>query len=215
MERVQLKLALKTKTRLTAIMPANPIRLFVGLGNPGNEYQRTRHNAGVWFVDRLLQISGGQVKQEGKFLGQVGKITWNGQPLQVLIPSTYMNQSGDSVLAVAQFFKLSPSEILVAHDELDHNVGSAKLKWGGGHGGHNGLRDITNALGESEFARLRLGIGHPGNRSQVTPYVLGEPSTPEREAIDHAIELACGVIPDLVQGQWNKAVKNLHDQLSN
>jgi PTH1 family peptidyl-tRNA hydrolase len=195
-------------------MPAKPIRLLVGLGNPGSEYAQTRHNAGVWFIERLLQDMGGSTKAESKFFGHVGKVIVNGQPVHALIPSTYMNESGKSVLAVAQFFKLLPEEILVAHDELDHDAGSAKLKLAGGHGGHNGLRDITRVFGNGDFARLRLGIGHPGDRSRVTGYVLGAPTATERNAIDHSIGLACNAVPDLVAGEWNRAVKNLHDQLT-
>jgi peptidyl-tRNA hydrolase, PTH1 family len=194
-------------------MSAKPIRLIIGLGNPGAEYEQTRHNAGVWFVDRLLQKLGGSTKPESKFFGQVGKVIIDGCPVHILIPSTYMNESGRSVLAVTQFFKLSPEEILVAHDDLDHETGSARLKFSGGHGGHNGLRDMTRVFGNGNFARLRLGIGHPGERNKVTPYVLGAPNADDRNTIDHAINLACDVIPELVSGEWDRAVKSLHDQI--
>jgi PTH1 family peptidyl-tRNA hydrolase len=125
-----------------------------------------------------------------------------------------MNDSGRSVLAVAQFFKLSPAEILVVHDDLDHDTGSARLKFSGGHGGHNGLRDIIRVFGNGEFARLRLGIGHPGDRFKVSPFVLSAPSKDDREKIDHAIALASEVMPDLIVGEWNRAVKKLHDQMT-
>ena len=195
-------------------MAAKPIRLIVGLGNPGAEYERTRHNAGAWFALQLLDEQGQTAKPESKFFGRLGKINLGGHAAHVLIPGTYMNESGRSVLAVAQFFKLSPQDILVAHDELDHPAGSAKLKYSGGHGGHNGLRDITRVFSSSDFARLRLGIGHPGDRSKVTPYVLGAPSAADKQAIEHATHLACGVVPELMGGEWNRAVKSLHDQIT-
>ena len=191
-------------------MAAKPIRLIVGLGNPGAEYSRTRHNAGAWFCEEILRANGCSAKVEARFFGQIGKVTINAKSVYVLIPSTYMNDSGRSVLAVAQFYKLAPEEILVAHDELDHEAGNARLKFAGGHGGHNGLRDISRVMG-NQFARLRLGIGHPGDRNRVTSYVLGKPPTNEADAIDHAIRCAYDVLPDLVaNGGWNKAVKNLH-----
>jgi peptidyl-tRNA hydrolase, PTH1 family len=195
-------------------MAAKPIRLIVGLGNPGAEYEKTRHNAGAWFVEHILRDLGEAAKPESKFFGRLGKINIDGHPVHLLIPSTYMNESGQSVLAVAQFFKLSPQEILVAHDDLDHAAGSARLKFSGGHGGHNGLRHIAQVFSSGEFARLRLGIGHPGDKSRVTSYVLGAPPAADAEAIDHAIALAYGVTPDLTAGQWNRAVKTLHDQIT-
>ena len=196
-------------------MPANPIRLIVGLGNPGNEYANTRHNAGAWFAGRLAQQLGGNVQAESKFFGKVGRVIIQAQPVHIIIPGTYMNESGKSVLAIAQFFKLSPADMLVAHDELDHDIGCAKLKFAGGHGGHNGLRDITKVLGSNDFARLRLGIGHPGDRSRVTSYVLGEPSSIERMAIDRSIDWACDSVPDLVAGEWNRSVRDLHNHSTN
>lgn len=195
-------------------MAAKPIRLIVGLGNPGAEYERTRHNAGAWFIEQLLGKLSQTAKPESKFFGRLGKINLGGHTAHVLLPGTYMNESGRSVLAVAQFFKLSPQEILVAHDELDHPTGSAKLKYSGGHGGHNGLRDITQVFSSSDFARLRIGIGHPGDRTKVTPYVLSAPTTADKQAIEHTISLACGVVPELMRGEWNRAVKSLHDQIT-
>lgn len=192
-------------------MAAKPIRLIVGLGNPGTEYSKTRHNAGAWFAEEVLRIADSSAKSESRFFGRIGSATINRKAVYVLIPSTYMNDSGRSVLAVAQFYKIAPEEILVAHDELDHDAGSARLKFAGGHGGHNGLRDITRVL-NNQFARLRLGIGHPGDSSKVTAHVLNKPTAAEADAIDHAIHRACDVLPDLVTAQWNKAVKNLHTE---
>ena len=194
-------------------MSAKPIRLVVGLGNPGEEYEKTRHNAGVWFVDKIRRDLGSRLSPEAGFFGSLGKVAIGGCSVHLLIPGTYMNDSGRSVLAVAQFFKLSPAEILVAHDDLDHDPGSARLKFSGGHGGHNGLRDIVRVFNSGEFARLRLGIGHPGDRSRVAPFVLGTPSKDDQDAIAHAIALAYEVMPDLVAGEWNRAVKKLHDQI--
>jgi peptidyl-tRNA hydrolase, PTH1 family len=194
-------------------MSAKPIRLVVGLGNPGAEYEKTRHNAGVWFVDKIGKDLRSPLTPQANFFGSLGKVTIGNCSIHLLIPGTYMNDSGRSVLAVAQFFKLSTAEILVAHDDLDHDAGSAKLKFSGGYGGHNGLRDIARVFSSGEFARLRLGIGHPGDRSKVTPFVLGAPSKDDRDAIAHAITLAYKVMPDLVLGEWNRAVKKLHDQI--
>lgn len=195
-------------------MSAQPIRMIVGLGNPGSQYRDNRHNAGVWFVEEVLLTYDASVKPESKFFASVGKAIINGNPVYVVIPSTYMNESGRAVLAVAQFYKIKPQEILVAHDELDHDTGSARLKFGGGHGGHNGLRDITRVFGNGDYARLRIGIGHPGDKSRVTSYVLGDPSTDERKLMDHAIALSTRALPDLAAGEWNRAVKDLHNQIT-
>ena len=196
-------------------MHKSPIRLIIGLGNPGSEYARTRHNAGAWFVERCITELSVTPKAELKFFGSLGRATLGGHDVRFFLPSTYINESGKAVLAITQFFKIAPEEILVAHDDLDHEAGTARLKFGGGHGGHNGLRDIKRVLGSSEFARLRLGIGHPGDRAQVTNYVLSSPSRDEQAAIDQSVHWAYGVLPDLAEGHWNQAVKSLHDQVNN
>ncbi|MBB6520794.1 aminoacyl-tRNA hydrolase [Pseudoteredinibacter isoporae] len=191
----------------------NPIRLIVGLCNPGSEYEGTRHNAGADFVDELLRQYGGQFSAESKFYGEAARISINGKDVRLLKPTTFMNRSGQSVSALAKFFKIAPEEILVAHDELDMDPGVARLKIGGGHGGHNGLRDIIKALGNNNnFARLRLGIGHPGNAREVANYVLKRPSGSDRQAIDDAIYDASKVLPQAAQGQWNEAMKELHSK---
>lgn len=152
---------------------SNNIRLLVGLANPGAEYARTRHNAGAWVVEELARIHNVSLREEAKYFGQTGRIQTNGQDLRLLIPSTYMNLSGKSVAALAKFFQIKPEEIMVAHDELDLPPGVAKFKKGGGHGGHNGLRDIISKMGNNkDFYRLRIGIGHPGDKNKVAGFVL-------------------------------------------
>lgn len=191
----------------------NPIRMIVGLCNPGSEYEATRHNAGAEFVDELLRQYGGQLSPETKFYGEAGRITVDGKDIRLLKPTTFMNRSGQSVSAMAKFFKIEPEEILVAHDELDMDPGTAKLKIGGGHGGHNGLRDIIKALGNNNnFARLRIGIGHPGSAKEVANYVLKRPSGSDKQAIDDAIYQASKVLPTAAKGQWNDAMKELHSK---
>ena len=153
------------------------IRLIVGLGNPGTQYQGTRHNAGADFVEALARHAGGSLQSDSKFHGLVGRVTLSDHDLRLLVPTTFMNRSGKSVAAASQFYKIPPGEILVAHDELDIPAGSARFKRGGGHGGHNGLRDIVPALGNNaEFYRLRIGIGHPGEASKVTCLLYTSPS---------------------------------------
>ena len=149
------------------------IQLIVGLGNPGAQYEDTRHNAGFWFVEQLARAYGGSLQPEKKFFGYAARITIGGQDVRLLTPSTFMNRSGQAVNAIATFYKIPPQAILVAHDELDHPPGIGRLKQGGGHGGHNGLRDIISSLGNNkDFCRLRIGIGHPGNSKAVVNYVL-------------------------------------------
>lgn len=167
------------------------IRLIVGLGNPGPQYAETRHNAGFWQLEALARAMRVQFQPESKFYGQVARLAPPYGDTRLLMPATFMNRSGQAVGALSQFFKLAPAEILVVHDELDLPPGIAKLKTGGGHGGHNGLKDITRALGNNnQFHRLRLGIGHPGHRDQVTPYVLGKPPATDRDLIEQAITAA-------------------------
>jgi PTH1 family peptidyl-tRNA hydrolase len=186
------------------------IRLIVGLGNPGREYETTRHNAGCWWLDAFAESQGFHFRSENKFHGLVARSVWHGQELWLLKPQTFMNVSGRSVGALAQFYKIAPAEILVVHDELDLPPGSAKLKLGGGHGGHNGLKDIIAHLGSRDFWRLRLGIGHPGERAEVSNFVLNNPRREERDAIDLALQRALDVAPLIVEGKQEAAMLKLH-----
>ena len=187
------------------------IKLIVGLGNPGNEYRGTRHNAGADFVEQLARQCGCTLQAESKFFGMTGRLTLSGHDLRLLIPTTFMNRSGKAVAAMAQFFKIASDEILIAHDELDIPAGSARFKRGGGHGGHNGLRDIVPSLGNNkDFYRLRIGIGHPGHASKVTGYVLGAPSQVDRTRIDASIDEAIAALPLLLGGDSTKAMTQLH-----
>lgn len=187
------------------------IKLIVGLGNPGSEYQGTRHNAGADFVQELARQSGVTLQPDSKFFGLVGRVTLSGHDVRLLIPTTFMNRSGKATAALAGFYKITPEQILVAHDELDIPPGTARFKQGGGHGGHNGLRDIVPALGNNKsFYRLRIGIGHPGHASKVTGYVLGGPSQVDRTRIEDAIDEAIAALPLLLDGDLTKAMTKLH-----
>jgi PTH1 family peptidyl-tRNA hydrolase len=187
------------------------IKLIAGLGNPGTEYRGTRHNAGADFVEQLARDSGVELRADSKFFGLAGQVTLAGHDLRLLIPTTFMNRSGKAVAAIAGFYKILPDEILIAHDELDLPAGSARFKRGGGHGGHNGLRDIIPALGNNrDFQRLRIGIGHPGHASKVTGYVLGAPSAADRQRIDECIAEAIHALPLLLDGDEVKAMTKLH-----
>lgn len=187
------------------------IKLVVGLGNPGTEYRGTRHNAGADFVEALARKCGATLQDEAKFFGLTGRITLDGHDLRLLVPTTFMNRSGKSVAAVASFYKIAPEEMLIAHDELDIPAGAARFKQGGGHGGHNGLRDIVPALGNNrDFYRLRVGIGHPGHASKVTGYVLGKPGPEDRIRIDASIDEAIAALPLLLAGDDTKAMTRLH-----
>lgn len=188
------------------------IRLIAGLGNPGQQYLRTRHNAGAWFLDALLSAHGAELRPESKFHGLAGRVSLEGQDLRLLFPTTYMNKSGQAVQALAAFYKIPPEQILVVYDELDLPVGSPRLKFGGGPGGHNGIKDIIRALGSNNFHRLRLGIGHPGDSGQVLGYVLGQPSREHEEQIMDAITQSLRVLPLLVKGQYQLAMNTLHTQ---
>lgn len=188
----------------------NGIRLIVGLGNPGKEYEGTRHNAGFWLVDRLADELHGAFRSEGKFHGLAAKVSLERNDLWLLKPQTYMNASGRAVSALAGFYKIEPAEILVVHDELDLPPGAAKLKKGGGHAGHNGLRDITAALKTPDFWRLRLGIGHPGDRAKVVDFVLHPPRKEEAEAIGGAVNHSLPVVAPLVRGDFAAAMHQLH-----
>jgi PTH1 family peptidyl-tRNA hydrolase len=187
------------------------VQLIVGLGNPGAQYEQTRHNAGFWFVEEVARQYGAVFRPESKFSGEVARIQVGGRDCWLLKPGTFMNRSGQAIQAIANFYKISPQSILVVHDELDLPVGVAKLKVGGGHGGHNGLRDTIAKIG-AEFARLRLGIGHPGHRDQVVDYVLKAPSKIDRQKLDDAIYEASRIVPDLLQGDFAKAMQQLHTQ---
>lgn len=187
------------------------IKLIVGLGNPGTEYRGTRHNAGADFVDQLARDSGLELRPDSKFFGLTGQLSLSGHELRLLIPTTFMNRSGKAVAAIAGFYKIAPEEILVAHDELDIAPGTARFKRGGGHGGHNGLRDIIPALGNNrDFQRLRIGIGHPGHASKVSGYVLSAPDSADRTRIDASIEEAVRSLPLLLDGDEVKAMTRLH-----
>ncbi|MEJ2801026.1 aminoacyl-tRNA hydrolase [Comamonadaceae bacterium PP-2] len=189
------------------------IRLFVGLGNPGPEYDDTRHNAGFWWIDSLARSLGVSLSMDKGYFGLLARTTLMGQTIWLLEPQTYMNASGRSVGALARFFKIKPEEILVVHDELDIVPGQVKLKRGGGHAGHNGLRDIQAQLGTPDFWRLRLGVGHPGVKSEVVHWVLKKPSLDHRIAIDLCIDRSLKAVPDLVQGEIDKATMLIHTSL--
>lgn len=187
-----------------------PIRLIVGLGNPGPEYEQTRHNAGFWLVDN---IAGSRLARESRYNALAAKLSIAGQEVWLLEPQTYMNRSGQSVGAIARFYKIAPEDILVVHDELDLPPGAAKIKKGGSSGGHNGLKDITAALGTQEYWRLRIGIGHPRNmniQQQVADFVLHRPRKEEQELINDAIAKSLEVIPLLCEGKFEAAMMKLH-----
>ena len=188
-----------------------PVELIVGLGNPGSKYDRTRHNAGADLVLELAKSHHAELKQESKFFGDTAKITIENRDVRLLIPTTFMNRSGQSIAALAGFYQIPAAAILIVHDELDLPPGIARFKKGGGHGGHNGLRDTIKSLGNnSEFARLRIGIGHPGNAKQVADYVLKKPSPNDQQLITNSIDDALRTLPLAVTGQWEKAMHALH-----
>lgn len=186
------------------------IQLIVGLGNPGPQYEATRHNAGFWWVDQVAGEHGARLNAEGKFQGIAGKLKQGDHETWLLKPSTFMNASGRAVAAIANFYKIPPQAILVVHDELDLSPGTAKLKKGGGHGGHNGLKDIAAALGTPDFWRLRLGIGHPGERHEVVNFVLKPPSRDEMHAIEQAMDSSTKILPMLLKGEFEAAMLKLH-----
>lgn len=191
------------------------IKLIVGLANPGPQYQDTRHNAGGWFVEHLCHQSNTHLKPESKFKGLTAQIQTAHQSCRLLIPTTYMNLSGDAVLAFSKFYNILPEEILIAHDELDLPVGSIRLKLDGGHGGHNGLRDIFAKLGTRQCYRLRIGIGHPGHKDDVTDYVLHKPSLHDKQLITENLNLAADLLPYLLQGEFERAMTILHTDKTN
>ena len=189
---------------------AQGISLIVGLGNPGAEYAETRHNAGFRFLDVLLDATGGKLRAESRFTANAGKISLSGKDIWLLEPQTFMNHSGESVSKFAHYFKIPASEILVAHDDLDLPPGTIRLKVGGGDGGHNGLSDITEKLGTSDYARLRIGIGHPGNAAQVVSYVLKRAPAAEQTLIEAAIGNGKAHLAEMVHGEFQKVMNSLH-----
>ncbi|MBS0214104.1 MAG: aminoacyl-tRNA hydrolase [Proteobacteria bacterium] len=189
-------------------MPA--LRLIVGLGNPGPEYARTRHNAGFWWIDALAEKLGARFGIDSKLQAETAKATIAGEAVWLLKPLTFMNHSGRAVAAALRYWKIEPGQMLVAHDELDLPTGAARLKFDGGHGGQNGLRDIMALLGHGRFHRLRIGIGHPGHKDKVTPWVLGRPGRDDEAAMLRAIDEALDVLPLAVAGDFNEAMKRLH-----
>jgi PTH1 family peptidyl-tRNA hydrolase len=186
------------------------LRLVVGLGNPGPEYAQTRHNAGFWLADELARQHGGRFRPESKFHGETCRIALAGQDLWLLKPMTFMNRSGHAVAALARFHRIAPPEILVVHDDLDLPPGTVRLKRSGGHGGHNGLRDLIAQLGGHDFLRLRLGIGHPGDSREVLDYVLRRAPQADRALLEQAIADALRELPRLLAGQWDRAMQALH-----
>jgi len=188
---------------------SKPIRIIAGLGNPGEKYERTLHNAGFWFVDALARKYGGNFRYEKKFDADYCRINLQGKDVWLVKPQSYMNQSGGPIRGVLDYYRLTIGELLVAHDEIDLPPGTTRLKQGGGHGGHNGLRDIIRHCG-AEFLRLRLGVGHPGEKDMVTNYVLKRGSGETEDAIQRDIDDAMGVMPELVDGEVNAAMKKLH-----
>lgn len=192
-------------------MQDDSIKLIVGLGNPGPQYDSNRHNAGVIFLHHLTKSYSGSLRGESKFFGEFGSANIAGSDVKLLFPTTFMNHSGKAVAAVCNFFKIEPQNMLVAYDEIDFEVGITRFKFGGGHGGHNGIRDIINALGgKNDFYRLRIGVGHPGHKSMVANYVLGDPSRSEADLIMANIEDAIRVTPKAVEGKWEEAMRLLH-----
>ena len=191
-------------------MPMTGLRLIVGLGNPGQEHARNRHNAGFRFVDALAAREGVRFGLESKLFGETARIHVGGEAVWLLKPATYMNLSGKSVTAALRYWKIEPEQALLAHDELDLPPGAARLKFDGGHGGQNGLRDTMQLLGHGRFHRLRIGIGHPGHRDRVTGWVLGNPGQDDAIMIDRAIDDAMAVLPLVVVGNTMDAMTRLH-----
>ena len=186
------------------------LRLIVGLGNPGPEHARTRHNAGFWFIDALAEQAGARFGLDSKLFGEIAKVDIAGRDVWLLRPATFMNLSGKSITAALRYWKIEPEEALLVHDELDLPPGVARLKFDGGHGGQNGLRDTMRLLGHGKFHRLRIGIGHPGHKDKVTPWVLGKPGREDEASILRAIDDAIDVLPLAVQDNFPDAMTRLH-----
>jgi len=191
-------------------MAANVISCVVGLGNPGPKYEDTRHNVGFWFVDRLAREYGAVMRSENKFSGELARIRTDVGECWLLKPMTYMNNSGRAVSALAKFYKIPVEQMLVVHDELDLAPGVMRLKKSGGHGGHNGLRDICSAMASKDFYRARVGIGHPGHKDGVTDYVLSRPYKAEQEAIDSGLDEVMRLWPQIQSGDFQAAMNALH-----
>ena len=190
-------------------MNIDSIKLLVGLGNPGDKYEATRHNAGFWWIDQVAASTKSKLALDSKLFGVVGKLN-SSNDVWLLKPTTFMNASGKAVAALANYYKITPAQILVIHDELDLPPETAKLKKGGGHGGHNGLKDIAAALGTPDFWRLRLGIGHPGDRNEVINFVLKAPLKDELSAINRCIDDSVNILPQLLSGDFENAMLKLH-----
>jgi len=188
------------------------LKLIVGLGNPGPKYQSTRHNAGFWFVDRLAAREHCQLACQNRLHGELGRLPGAGVDCRLLKPGTYMNESGRAVRAVMDYYGVRPGETLIVHDEIDLDPGIVRLKQGGGHGGHNGLRDIMAALGNGDFLRLRIGVGHPGHKDDVIDYVLKKAGKAEQRLIDEAMDRALEVMPLVLEGEMEKAMTRLHSK---
>ena len=190
-------------------MPSSGLKLVAGLGNPGAGYADTRHNAGFWFADRVAAAFGASFKAQSRFGGEVAEVAVGGDRLLVLKPQSFMNKSGGPTQSLAAYYRIEPQQILVAHDELDLPPGTVRLKRGGGHGGHNGLRDLHRCLG-ADYARLRIGIGHPGTKDQVLDYVLGRPSRADDGAIRDAVDDGLRALETVLRDGWDTAMKQLH-----
>jgi PTH1 family peptidyl-tRNA hydrolase len=186
-------------------------KLIAGLGNPGKEYAATRHNAGAWWLQKLCALYHAELQPNSKFHGMLAKITINDNNLYCLLPLTYMNLSGKAISSIAHYYDINPESILIVHDDLDLPVGTIRLKNGGGHGGHNGLKDIVSALQSKDFYRLRIGISHPGHKDAVTDYVLQQPSKADKLAIDAVIEESLKIFPKIIQGELIAAMNHLHN----
>ncbi|MGR6035357.1 MAG: aminoacyl-tRNA hydrolase [Candidatus Nitrosoglobus sp.] len=187
--------------------------LLAGLGNPGTEYNQSRHNAGFWWIDTLARELGVGFKPVAKFFGDYARVSWRGHNLLLLKPTTFMNRSGQAVLALLSYYQIPLGQLLIIHDDLDLPPGVARLKRDGGHGGHNGLRDIINRLDQKGFLRLRLGIGHPGSGRDVISYVLSRPLAEEQQAIEMAIAAGIEVLPEVLAGEIEKAIHRLHSSI--
>ena len=188
------------------------LKVIVGLGNPGSKYSETRHNAGFWFVEEVARKYSAIFRQEKKFHGEVAKISVEGNDIWLLKPNTFMNGSGLAVKSLLSFYRITAEQLLVAHDEIDLSPGTIKLKLSGGHGGHNGLRDIISQLGSKDFHRLRIGVGHPGSKDLVVDYVLRNASRDDRISIDNDIDAAVRIVPDLAVGALEPAMQTLHSK---
>jgi PTH1 family peptidyl-tRNA hydrolase len=190
-------------------MASSELKLIVGLGNPGAEYARTRHNAGFWLVEELARRYGGSFRTESRHQGEIARVKISGREIWLLKPTTFMNRSGGAVQSLSGFFKIAPGEILVAHDEIDLPVAALRLKEGGGHGGHNGLRDIIATLGDS-FWRLRIGVGHPGSKPEVVDYVLRRAPAEEDALLQQAVVAGADIVPIVIEQGAQKAMNRLH-----